>query len=90
MLRKKNLNKKQYNYKILTLKKPDMDTIEKLKLQKLISMLTISIGIVLLIYMINVESEPGAIPLLLIVLGAGWYGITRVRISRIKRNAPME
>jgi hypothetical protein len=34
---------------------------------------------VLLIYMISVESEPGAIPLLLMVGGTGWYFITRFR-----------
>jgi hypothetical protein len=32
-----------------------------------------------LIYMISVEGEPGAIPLLLIVGGTGWYFISRTR-----------
>lgn len=67
-----------------------MNTLEQLKLYKLISAVTIAIGIVLLIYMISVESEPGAIPLLLVTLGAGCYGITRFRISRIKSNTRVE
>jgi hypothetical protein len=43
----------------------------------LISLIIVFLGLVLLIYMISVESEPGAIPLLLIVGGTGWYFITR-------------
>lgn len=57
-----------------------MNTLEKLKLYKLLSVLTIVIGTVLLIYMIVVESEPGALPLLMIIIGTGWYFITRTRI----------
>ncbi len=56
-----------------------MNTLEKLRVHKMLSALTIAIGLVLLIYMITVESEPGAIPLLLIVLGTGWHFITRAR-----------
>jgi lipoprotein signal peptidase len=52
---------------------------KKLKMQRLLSVLTIGVGVVLLIYMILVENQPGAIPLLLIVFGAGWYFITRHR-----------
>ena len=55
------------------------NTMEKLKVNKLISALTIVVGAVLMIYMIYVESEPGLIPLLLIVLGTGWYFITRIQ-----------
>ncbi|NND71550.1 MAG: hypothetical protein HKN43_08215 [Rhodothermales bacterium] len=39
----------------------------------LLSMVTISAGAVLMIFMIVAEDEPGAIPLLMIVLGAAWY-----------------
>ena len=45
----------------------------------LTSLIIVGLGVVLLIYMISVESEPGAIPLLLIVVGAGWYFIMRTR-----------
>jgi len=30
---------------------------------------------------IYADSEPGAIPVLLVVLGTGWYLLTRVRVA---------
>ena len=51
----------------------------KLRLHTRLSVITILIGLALMIMMIVVEDEPGAIPLLLIVLGTGWYFMTRVR-----------
>lgn len=54
-----------------------------LKKYKLLSVLTLAIGIVLLIFMIIVEHEPGAIPLLLIVLGTGGYLITRAKLRKL-------
>jgi hypothetical protein len=50
-----------------------------LNVHTLISLITVVLGVALLIYMISVESEPGAIPLLLIVGGTGWYFISRTR-----------
>lgn len=55
------------------------DNTKKLKIHSLLSVLTGVIGVALLIFMIVVEDEPGAIPLLLIVAGTGWYVITRYR-----------
>ncbi|WP_440999460.1 hypothetical protein [Fodinibius sp. SL11] len=55
--------------------------VDKIRLYSLLSVLTIIIGIALLVFMTIVESEPGAIPLLLIVTGAGWYFITRYRLG---------
>ena len=52
---------------------------KKPTVQTLLSAPTIAIGVVLMAYMIAVESEPGALPLLLVVLGLGWYVIARVR-----------
>jgi len=49
------------------------------KVHALLSALTVLIGVALLIYMVTVEDEPGALPLLLIVVGSGWYLITRNR-----------
>jgi len=46
----------------------------------MLSVLTIVLGIALLVFMIIVENEPGAIPLLLIVIGTGWYFLTRYRL----------
>lgn len=64
-----------------------MNALEKLKVQKALSMLTIAMGLVLLTYMIYAESEPGAIPLLLVVLGTGWYLISRARIRSHHKKA---
>lgn len=52
----------------------------KLKTHKLISLLITVMGIALMTFMIITEDEPGAIPLGLIVAGAGWYFFTRSRI----------
>lgn len=54
---------------------PDM----KLRVHKILSVLTIAIGLVLMVAKIYADSEPGAIPLLLVVLGTVWYFITHVR-----------
>lgn len=59
---------------------PIQDPTAKLKVHTLLSALTIVIGALLMTYMIYVESEPGALPLLLVVGGTGWYFITRARI----------
>jgi hypothetical protein len=48
-------------------------------IHNLLSLVMIAHGSVLMIYMIVVEDEPGAVPLLLILLGIGWYLIPRVR-----------
>ncbi|MEQ8524982.1 hypothetical protein [Gracilimonas sp.] len=51
------------------------------KMQKLLSMLTTLFGFILLVFMIVVEDEPGAIPLLLIVAGTVWFFIIRSKIK---------
>ncbi|MFO7798245.1 hypothetical protein [Rhodohalobacter sp.] len=58
---------------------------QKLKLQKIFSIAIIIMGISLLSYMVVVEDEPGAIPLLMVVMGTGWYFITRSRIKSLHR-----
>lgn len=55
------------------------DSAKKLRMHSLLSLLITVIGTALLTFMIVVEDEPGAIPLLLIAIGAGWYFITRYR-----------
>ncbi len=56
-----------------------MNDAAKLRLHRRASVLTIVVGVALLIMMVVVESEPGALPLLLIVLGTGWYFVTGAR-----------
>ena len=46
---------------------------QNLKIYTALSILTLLLGIALLIYMVTVEDEPGALPLFLILAGTGWY-----------------
>ena len=59
-----------------------MTTIEKLKAQVRISLGLLVVGIVLMTYMITVESEPGALPLLLVIAGIAAYFICRYRLRK--------
>jgi hypothetical protein len=52
----------------------------RLKIHGLLSVATFVVGVVLLVYMIVVEDEPGALPLLLVAIGIGWFVVTRLRI----------
>jgi len=56
-----------------------MDTDKNTKTRKssLIPLLILAFGVVLMATHMYIESEPGAIPLALIVVGAGWYLIDR-------------
>ncbi len=47
--------------------------------QKVIAAIFFFLGLLFLIYMILVEDEPGAVPLLMIGFGAGWYVYTRFK-----------
>jgi len=58
---------------------------KKLKITRLLSIITVAIGILLLTYMILVEDEPGAIPLILIILGFGGFLITRSKFRSENR-----
>lgn len=51
-------------------------------MQVRLSMITIAIGLVLMTGKIYADSEPGLIPLLLVVLGIGWHVVARARIRR--------
>ena len=46
-------------------------------MQKIFALITVTIGFALMIYMIIVEDEPGAVPLLMIITGAVWYFFAR-------------
>lgn len=41
-------------------------------------------GLLLLAYMILVEDEPGAVPLLLLFGGAGWLALIKYRLRKMK------
>ncbi|MEL7833191.1 hypothetical protein [Fodinibius sp. Rm-B-1B1-1] len=57
-----------------------LDSQKKGNTHTILSILITVIGLALMVFMITVESEPGAIPLLLIVIGIGWYVISRFRM----------
>jgi lipoprotein signal peptidase len=57
------------------------DKSKKLKTQKLISVLAVVIGALLVIFKIYEDSEPGAIPLLMIISGTAGYFIARFQKS---------
>lgn len=52
------------------------------RLQTLLASMLALCGAGLMAMMIATESEPGAIPLLMVVIGLGWLGVTRPRIRR--------
>lgn len=56
-----------------------MHTPERLRVHGVLSKLTIAVGVVLMAGKILVDSEPGAIPLLLTLAGTGWYLTVRAR-----------
>ena len=56
--------------------------LKKLKLLRFISIVSTLIGIVLLIFMIKYEDEPGAMPLILILVGLVGIYMTQARIKQ--------
>jgi len=58
---------------------------KKPKAQLLISAIIFFIGLALMIFMITTESEPGALPLLLVVVGITWHLIPRFRFRRVAK-----
>ena len=62
-------------------------TSKKLRVHTILSALTLAMGAALMAYMIVVESEPGLLPLVLVIAGAGWCAVTRVRV-RSHRKQP--
>lgn len=64
-----------------------MEKPAKLRIYARLAVLTIIIGFALLIMMIVVEDEPGALPLFLIVLGTGSYLLVR-RSARSAHKRP--
>jgi hypothetical protein len=57
-------------------------------MQKKLSLATMCLGLALLVYMVTVEDEPGALPLAMIVLGSLWHFVDRTRL-RSRATAPL-
>ena len=50
---------------------------KKLKVHRILPVLTLVVGLVLMAGKIYADSEPGAVPLLLVLIGIAWLFITR-------------
>ena len=59
-----------------------MSTLGQLKAQKRIALAFLIVGILLMTYMITVEGELGAVPLLLVAGGIAAYFISRHRLGK--------
>ena len=58
----------------------DVSRLKTLKLNRVGSLVTVAVGLILLAYMVTVEDEPGALPLAMLLAGAAWYVATRRRM----------
>ena len=59
-----------------------------LALHTLLASALLLVGLGLVAFMVVVEGEPGALPLLLVVAGGAWLIVTRWRVRRRARPAP--
>ena len=58
------------------------ETIKKLKIYRALSSVFLVPGVLLLIYMIMVEGEPGTLPLFIKVAGTIWFLVNQVEIRK--------
>jgi len=59
---------------------------QKLRSFRFVPVPIILLGFLLMIYMILVEDEPGALPLFLIISGSVWFVIIQVQLKRQEAN----
>ena len=59
-----------------------MARITTLNVYSRISLCVLAVGIALVAYMITVEGELGALPLLFVLVGTAGYSISRYRLSK--------
>ncbi len=52
------------------------------KFLRILSIISLLIGVILMVFMITVEDEPGALPLLLILIGSAWFTINQFKIKK--------
>jgi hypothetical protein len=62
-----------------------MASIKTLTTTMRLSLGILAVGLMLLTFMITVEGEPGALPLLLVLAGSAGFGISRYRLARQSR-----
>lgn len=54
-------------------------------MHRIISILIIVTGFMVMLAKIYANSEPGSMPMLLIVVGVGWYCISRLRTQSLHK-----
>jgi c-di-AMP phosphodiesterase-like protein len=60
---------------------------QTLKMNRILSLALMLIGTILLVFMITVEDEPGALPLFLLLVGTVWFFINRYQIKKHLRKS---
>lgn len=61
-----------------------MENGNKFQTQKIIALFVAIIGLVLLVFMIVIEDEPGAIPLGMILVGSIWFILINKKLKSIQ------
>lgn len=61
-----------------------MENGNKFQIQKIIALFVAIIGLVLLVFMIVIEDEPGAIPLGMILIGSIWFILINKKLKSIQ------
>lgn len=61
-----------------------MENGNKFQTQKIIALFVAIIGLVLLVFMIVIEDEPGAIPLGMILIGSIWFILINKKLKSIQ------
>lgn len=56
---------------------------KKLKINRILSVIVLLFGLLLMSYMIIMESEPGALPLFILITGGIWFAINQMNIKNI-------
>ncbi len=64
-----------------------MNSTRTLKINTYLSLLMITLGVIFLAYMILVEDEPGAIPLLMTIIGICWYFLTKWKLKSYNKES---
>jgi predicted MFS family arabinose efflux permease len=59
----------------------------RLRMQKLLASILLLFAVMLLAFKIYADNEPGALPLLLLLIGTIWYFITYYRLRTLKNVA---
>jgi uncharacterized membrane protein YidH (DUF202 family) len=80
-------NESLHYFLILILHQMNNEISETLKIQRIISTIILIVGTILMVFMIKLEDEPEAIPLILITTGAIWLAINRYQTKKTSKKS---